>query len=147
MKKIKTFQRHSKVSFYVPIDQHFLIKILKLTSSCRFYHNCQWLWYLCHAWIKIFYGNDWPVNAIFSVDYVPNGVYGIFLTHLPNFMKKMVWFEKTETKDLVKGLDEFTQKLDVIAAVIFTLIDVISEFASKQQQPCYFCYDHFLDSD
>ena len=58
-------------------------------------------------------------------------------------MKKMVWFEKTETKDLVKGLDEFTQKLDVIAAVIFTLIDVISEFASKQQQPYYFCYDHF----
>ena len=34
----------------------------------------------------------------------------------------MVW--KSETENLVKGLDEFAQKLDVRAAVIFTLIDV-----------------------
>ena len=57
----------------------------------------------------------------------------------------MVWFKKAETKDLIKGLDDFAQKLDVVAAVIFTLIDVKGEFKSKHQQPCYFCYDHFLD--
>ena len=67
-----------------------------------------------------------------SAQDVPNGFSGIFLAHLPDFMKEMVWFEKTETKDLVKGLDEFVQKLDVVAAVIFTLIDVKGESESKQ---------------
>ena len=58
----------------------------------------------------------------------------------------MIWLKKADTKDLVKGLDEFAQKLDVVAAIIFTLIDVKGESESKQQQPCYFCYDLFLDS-
>ena len=89
-------------------------------------------------------------NAL--VDDVPNGVSGIFLAHFPDFMEEIKWFKKTETEDLMKGLDEFTQKLNVVAAVIFTLIDVKvkGESGSKQQQPCnfcYFCYDCFLDSD
>ena len=46
-------------------------------------------------------------------------------------------------EDLLKGLDEFAQVIDVVAAVIFTLIDVQGESESKQQQPCYFCYDNF----
>ena len=58
------------------------------------------------------------------VDDVPNGVSGIFLAHFPDFMKAMVWFKKAKIEDLVKGLDEFTQKLNVVAPVIFTLIDV-----------------------
>ena len=41
----------------------------------------------------------------------------------------------TKTKDLVKRLDELAQKLDFIAAVIFTLIDVKDVSRSKQQQP------------
>ena len=39
-------------------------------------------------------------------------------------------FKKAETEDLVKGLDKFVQKLDVVAAVIFTLIDVKGELES-----------------
>ena len=54
--------------------------------------------------------------------------------------------KKAETEDLVKWLYELAQKVDVIAAVIFTLIDVKGESGSEQQQACYFCYDHFLDS-
>ena len=41
----------------------------------------------------------------------------------------------------MKGLNEFSQKLDVVAAVIFTLINVTGVPESKLQQPCYFCYD------
>ena len=47
-------------------------------------------------------------------------------------MKEMVWFKKAETEDLVKVLDEFVQKFDVAAALIFTLIDVKGELESKQ---------------
>ena len=50
-----------------------------------------------------------------SIDDIHNGVSGIFLALLADFMKKMKWFKKAETKDLVKGLDEFAQKLDVVA--------------------------------
>ena len=59
-----------------------------------------------------------------SVNDVPNGVPGFFLSHLPDLMNEMVWFKKAHTEVLVKGLDEFVQKHDVVAAVIFTLIDV-----------------------
>ena len=52
-----------------------------------------------------------------SVEDVPNDVSGIFLAHLPDFMKEMAWFKKAKTEDLVKVLDEFIQKLDVVAAV------------------------------
>ena len=41
-------------------------------------------------------------------------------------MKEMEWLKKAETEDLVKGFDELAQKLEVVAAVIFTLIDVKS---------------------
>ena len=34
----------------------------------------------------------------------------------------------------------------MVSNVIFTLLDVKGESESKQQQPCYFCYDHFFDS-
>ena len=33
-----------------------------------------------------------------SVDDVPNGVSGIFLAHLPDFMKEMKWFKKQKWK-------------------------------------------------
>ena len=46
----------------------------------------------------------------------------------------------------MKVLDNFVQKLDVLAAVNFILIDVKGELESKQQQPCYFCCNQFLDS-
>ena len=75
------------------------------------------------------------------VDDDPNGVSGIFLAHLPDFMKEMVWFKKAETEDLMKGLDEFVQKLGVIAAVIFTFIDVKGESKTNM----LFCNDHFLN--
>ena len=61
-------------------------------------------------------------------------------------MKKVVWLQKAKTEDLVKGLDELSQNCDVVAAVIFTLIDVKHESGSKQQCSYYFCYDHSLDS-
>ena len=51
-------------------------------------------------------------------------------------MKEIVCLKKAITEDLLKGLDEFAQKLDMVAAVIFTLIDVTGESESKQQQPC-----------
>ena len=54
--------------------------------------------------------------------------------------------KKAETEDLVKRLDKLAHKLDVVAAVFFTLIDVKGESESKKQHKCYFCYDHFLDS-
>ena len=38
--------------------------------------------------------------------------------------------KKPEKEDLVKGLNKFSQKLDVVAAVIFTLIDVKGESKS-----------------
>ena len=55
-------------------------------------------------------------------------------------MNEMVGFKKVDTDDLVKSLDEFDQKLYLVAAVIFTLTDVKGESESKQQQ------HHFLDS-
>ena len=58
-----------------------------------------------------------------------------FLTHFSDFMKEMEWLEKAETEDVVKGLDEWAQKLDMIAAFIFILIDVKGKSGSKQQQP------------
>ena len=45
--------------------------------------------------------------------------FGIFLAHFQDFMNKMEWFKKAETEDLVKGLDEFAHKLDVVVAVIW----------------------------
>ena len=54
--------------------------------------------------------------------------------------------KKTEIEYIVNGLDEFVQKLDGIAAIIFTFIHVKGESGSEQQQPCYFCYNHFVDS-
>ena len=77
------------------------------------------------------------------VDDVPHGVSGIFLAHLPDFMKEMIWFKKSKTEDPVKSFNGFIQKLDAVAAVIFTLIDFKGELESKQEQPCYFCYDQF----
>ena len=38
-------------------------------------------------------------------------------------MKEMVWLEKHKREYIVKGLNELAQMLDVIAAVIFGLID------------------------
>ena len=70
------------------------------------------------------------------VDDVPNGGSGIFLAHFPDFMKEMVWLKKAEIENLLQGLDEFAQELDMVAAVIFTLIDVQGETESKQQQSC-----------
>ena len=61
------------------------------------------------------------------IDDVPNGVSGIVLAHFPDFMKVMVWFKTAKTEDLVKGFEEFSQKLDVVNAVIFSLIDVKGE--------------------
>ena len=58
----------------------------------------------------------------------------------------MVWFKEAKIEDLVKDSYKFIQKIDVVAAVIFTVIDVEGESESKQQQPCYFCYDHILDT-
>ena len=66
-----------------------------------------------------------------SVDDVPMGFSGIFLTHFSDFMKDMDWLKKAETEGLVKGLNELAQKLDVIASVIFTLMDVKGESESK----------------
>ena len=43
----------------------------------------------------------------------------------------------------MKGPDELVQMFDMKADV-FTFINVKGESGSKQQQPCYFCYDHFL---
>ena len=40
-----------------------------------------------------------------SVEDVSNGDSGIFLAHLPDFMKELVWFKKTKTEDLVNGLN------------------------------------------
>ena len=60
-------------------------------------------------------------------------VFGIFPAYFPDFMKELVCFKKAKTEVLVKGLDEFVQKLDVVAAVVFTLIDVQGESKSKQQ--------------
>ena len=54
--------------------------------------------------------------------------------------------KKTETQDVVKGLDELAQNLEVKASVIFKLIGVKGVSESKQQQPCYFCNEHFFDS-
>ena len=42
--------------------------------------------------------------------------------------------KKAEMEDLVKGLDKFAQKLDLVAAVIFTLIGVKDKSGSKKQQ-------------
>ena len=67
-----------------------------------------------------------------SAEDVPNGVSGSFLAHLPDFMKEIIWFKKAETENLVKGLDEFVQKIEVVADVIFTLIDVKGKSESKQ---------------
>ena len=71
--------------------------------------------------------------CIVSVEDVSNDVSGIFLVHLPDFMKEMVWFKKAKTEDIVKGLDKSVQKIDVITAVIFTVIEIKGESKMKQQ--------------
>ena len=53
---------------------------------------------------------------------------------------------KAEAEDVMNELDKLVQKLSMIVAVIFELIDVKGESGSKQQQQCYFCYHHFFDS-
>ena len=50
-----------------------------------------------------------------------------FFALFPYFMKEMVWLKKAKTEGLMKGLGEFAQKLDLVAAVIVTLIDVEGE--------------------
>ena len=59
-------------------------------------------------------------------------------------MKESEWLKMAKTEDVVKGLYELAQKLDVIAAVIFILIDVKGDSGSMQQQPHYFC-NEWLD--
>ena len=34
----------------------------------------------------------------------------------------------------------------MVTTLIFPLIDIKDEFKTKQQHPCHFCYDQFLDS-
>ena len=65
------------------------------------------------------------------VDNVPDGVCGICFTHFPDFMKKMEQFKKAETEGIMKGLDDLVQKLHMIAAFIFTFINVKGESGSK----------------
>ena len=77
------------------------------------------------------------VCSVFAED-VPNGVSGVFLAHLLDFMKDMVWFKKAEMEDLVKALDKFIQKFDVVAAVIFTLFDVEGESRQKNNNHAIF---------
>ena len=77
-----------------------------------------------------------------SINNISNVIFGIFTAHL----HEMAWFKKAETEDIVKGLDKFAQKLDVVAAVIFTCIDVKGQSQSKQQQSYHVCHDHFLHS-
>ena len=50
-------------------------------------------------------------------------------------------FAKVSLKKL-KGLEKLIQKLDVVATVIFILIDVKGESKTKKQQQYNFCYDH-----
>ena len=107
-----------KVSLYAPIYQQFWLEILNFDICAM------------HDWKSS--GERLASVCSVSVNDVPNGVSGIFLAHFPDLMKGMVWFKKAETEDVVKGLDEFAQRLDVVAAVIFTLIDIKGESLSKQ---------------
>ena len=68
-----------------------------------------------------------------SVEDGPSGISGIFLAHLPDFTKVMIWFKKGKTENLVEGIEKFIKELDVVAAVIFSLIDVKGESETKQQ--------------
>ena len=72
---------------------------------------------------KSLFGKGLANACSVPADDVPDGASGIFFTHFPDFME-MEWLKNAEIKDVVKGLDKLTQKLDVIAGVIFTLIDV-----------------------
>ena len=56
-------------------------------------------------------------------DAVLNGISGIVLAHLLDFIKGKAWFKSAKTEDLVKGLNAFIQKHYVINIVILTLID------------------------
>ena len=49
---------------------------------------------------------------------------GIFLARIPDFLKDIIWFKTAKIEDVVKELDEYSQKPDVIAAIFFTFIDV-----------------------
>ena len=93
------------------------IEILKLTSVCPVQMS-MFLIFLSFRNESLL-GKRLASVCSVSVEDVPNGVSGLFLAHFPDFMKEMVQFTKAETEDLMKGLDEFTQKLDVVAAVIF----------------------------
>ena len=44
----------------------------------------------------------------------------------------MICLKKADTEDVVWSINDFAQKLYMVAAVIFTLIDVKGESASKQ---------------
>ena len=69
---------------------------------------------------KIHLGKSLASVCSVSVDDVPDGLSGIFLAHFPDFRR------------FNKGHRECAQKLDDVAAVIFTLIDIIGEFEMKQ---------------
>ena len=68
-----------------------------------------------------------------SVDDVSNGVLELS-HHFSDFMKETEWSKKAETAHVMEILDEFIQKNDMIADVIFTYIDVKRKPGSKQQQ-------------
>ena len=67
-------------------------------------------------------------------DDVPDGLLDFFLTHFPDLMKGIELLKIAEIENVMNRLEELVQKLDVIAAVIFMLIDVKGESGSKQQQ-------------
>ena len=68
-----------------------------------------------------------------SAEDVPNGISGIFL----------VWYKKAKTEDLVKSLEEFVQKLDAVAAVIFTLINVQCDWSQSNNSHAIFAMISF----
>ena len=72
---------------------------------------------------KSIWKKDWKMHAVVLWMMFLMVFFYIILTHFSDF-KQMEWLKKTEAEDVVKELDELVNKLDMIATVIFTLIDV-----------------------
>ena len=129
-KDLKILQMDSNIFYYDPIYQWFWTVTLMLTSGYPVYHKCQWLQYLCQDESSLFGKILASVCSVPADDFL-NGVFGTVLAYFRNFMKEMEWLKKTETEDLVEGIDEYSQKLDVVVVVIFTFIANNNKSVSK----------------
>ena len=87
-KVLKVDHIYTNINLFAPISQAvpFIINVNDCGLCAKHEHKS--------IWEKTRLSN----TCIVPVDYVSNGVSGIFLTHFPDFMKEMEWLKRLKHK-------------------------------------------------